>query len=247
MSSGFDKQITIFSQKGRLYQLEYAYAATKKPGLTSIGLKGENCVVLITQKKVSDKLVDPSFITNLHRIDKHLGMSTTGFSADARTVVMLAKNYMVDFEYKNGYKMSADLLSSKLAERAQLHTQYAHIRPFVCNSMIAGCDDEFGPQLYISSLFGTSISYKAAALGAKRHEVINLLEKEHTKYGIPVSEEETIYRGIKVLSQISSSETNLLLASEVEIGIVTQDNKEFRKLSEAEIDEILTVVAEREE
>jgi hypothetical protein len=82
---------------------EYAFKAVKSEGITSIGLRGDNCVVVVTQKKipvhlyhvlslcfcfivhiltsyltVQDKLVDPTSITHMFRVSDHIGCVVTG-------------------------------------------------------------------------------------------------------------------------------------------------------------------------
>lgn len=43
-----------------------------------MALKGQNVAVVATQKKISEKLVDPSTVTHLFRITKNIGSVMTG-------------------------------------------------------------------------------------------------------------------------------------------------------------------------
>ena len=48
--SSADKEITVFSKEGKLYQIEYSFNAVKNAGFTSLAVRGKDCVVAITQK-----------------------------------------------------------------------------------------------------------------------------------------------------------------------------------------------------
>ena len=61
-----------------MIQIEYAFKAVKIDGLTSIGIRGKDSVVLVTQKKVADKLIDPNSVTRMFKISDKLGCVMTG-------------------------------------------------------------------------------------------------------------------------------------------------------------------------
>ena len=60
MKVSADKEITVFSKEGKLHQIEYSFNAVKNAGFTSLAVRGKDCVVAVTQKKVPDKSIVPS-------------------------------------------------------------------------------------------------------------------------------------------------------------------------------------------
>jgi len=61
-----------------VFSIEYAFKAINQGGLTSIGVKGKDSAVVIVQKKVPDKLLDPSSISHLHCVTPNIGACMTG-------------------------------------------------------------------------------------------------------------------------------------------------------------------------
>ena len=83
----FEKLMKVFSPDGRIYQTEYAFKAVNMPGYTSISVKGNDAVVVCTQKKIPDKLIVADSVTNIFNISDSLGAVIVGSMPDARFVV----------------------------------------------------------------------------------------------------------------------------------------------------------------
>lgn len=240
--AGYDRHITIFSPEGRLFQVEYAFKAVKAAGVTSIGVKGKDSVCVVTQKKVPDKLLDQTSITHLFPITKFLGLLATGITADARSLVQQARNEAAEFRFKWGYEMPVDVLAKWIADKSQIYTQHAYMRPLGVAAMILGIDEEKGPQLFKCDPAGHFFGHKATSCGLKEQEAINFLEKK-MKNDAAFSYEETVQTAISALQSVLQEDFK---ATEIEVGVVRKDQPIFKVLSTEEIDEHLTAISERD-
>lgn len=241
-STGYDRHITIFSPEGKLHQVEYAFKAISAGNLTSVGIRGKDCSVVVTQKKVPDKLIDPETVTHMFAITSNIGCVATGLTADARVSVQRARFEASEFKYKYGYEIPVDYLTKRIADIAQVSTQQAFNRPFGVALIFIGIDPEKGPMLFKSDPAGYYIGYKATAAGAKEDDANNWLEKKFKKQ-LSLDNKQAIQMALNCMQATLSTE---LKKTEVEVGIVTTDKPQFRLLPEDEIEDHLTEIAERD-
>ena len=87
-----DTTMKVFAPDGRIYQIEYAFKAIQSFGQTSVAIRGTDCVVVCTQKKVPDKLIVADSITNIFNISDSIGTVMVGNMQDARIMVTQIRN-----------------------------------------------------------------------------------------------------------------------------------------------------------
>ncbi|KAH9607653.1 hypothetical protein KSS87_005989 [Heliosperma pusillum] len=235
--AGYDRHITIFSPEGRLFQVEYAFKAVKSSGITSIAVRGKDCVCVVTQKKVPDKLLDQTSVTHLFKITKFIGLLATGMTADSRNLVQQARQQAAEFRHKYGYEMPVDVLARWVSALYTLHpsarpqTTCVHLSHF-CHPVLRPCRPDLGLE---DDMNGCG---EATSAGSKDQEAINFLEKK-MKNDPAFSYEETVQTAISALQSVLQEDFK---ATEIEVGVVRSEDPAFRALSTEEIDEHLTAI-----
>jgi len=237
--SGYDRYLTIFSPEGRLYQIEYAVKAVEAGGLTSVGVRGKGCACVVTQRKVSDKMIEPASMTRIFNLSPKIGCVMTGLLADGRSLVARARQEATNFEYNNGFSIPVSHLAERIADIAQVNTQHAGRRTMAADMILCSIDDEKGAQLFQCDPTGYFMAYKATASGSKSQEAVSILERQVTQ---DMDFEHTVRCAIMTLQTTVSADFK---PDEIEVGVV-ENGKNFRPLTEQEIEEHLTAIAERD-
>ncbi|CDW87101.1 proteasome subunit alpha type-6 [Stylonychia lemnae] len=239
----FEKTMKVFSPDGRIYQMEYAFKAISQFGQTSIAVRGNDSVVVCTQKKIPDKLIVPDSVTNIFNVSDSRGVVLVGNMNDARYIVQWLRNNAAKFKFTNGYEIPVHVLAQKLGHHLQHFSQQAGLRPFCVNTTIVGMDEEFGAQCYRVDPSGQAIGFKCVSTGSKEQEAMTQLEKHYRKKEGNWDRKETIETAIQVLQTVISSDFK---ANEIEIGVASVGDVRFKKLTEQEIENHLNDLADKQ-
>ncbi|XBW36596.1 hypothetical protein QEN19_002168 [Hanseniaspora menglaensis] len=272
--SGYDRHITIFSPEGKLFQVEYAFkAAINQTNLNSLAIVNEagNVSVIINEKKVTDKLMEPETITYLFKVTDNIGIVVNGAIPDAKNFSLRCKSEAADFQYKNGFEIPMDLLCKRMSNLAQVYTQRAYMRPLGVIVTFVSFDDEKDAMIYKMDPAGFYCGYSATATGPKQQELNSHLEKLLKKKQLKESRPNELERkyddedderienegqqtldknsweylvenGIKIMSEVLGQDYK---QQELEIGVASKDTG-FFKLSVDQIEQRLAAIAEQD-
>jgi len=166
----------------------------------------------------------------------------TGMIADARAQVQRARQEAAEFRYKFGYEIPVSYLAKRVADMSQVYTQHAYMRPLGVSMILIGIDEEVGPQLYMCDPAGSYVGYKACCAGQKDQETRNFLEKKF-KSDPKLDADKTIKMAINALQTVLAEDFK---AADIEVAVVTAADQRFRTLSQEEIENHLTEIAEKD-
>ncbi|TAQ84089.1 hypothetical protein B7494_g7579 [Chlorociboria aeruginascens] len=247
MESAFISRLTviIFPETTRLtsWNAEYALNAVNQ-GVTSLGIKATNGIVLATEKKSSSPLIDPPSLSKVSLITPNIGMVYSGMGPDYRVLVDKARK-VSHTDYKRIYNEypPTRILVQDVAKVMQEATQSGGVRPYGVSLLIAGWDDGIepeteeisgteahpdekkpsgktggvlkgGPMLYQVDPSGSYFPWKATAIGKSATSAKTFLEKRYTE-GLEL--EDAVHIALLTLKETIEGEMN---GETVEIGIV---------------------------
>jgi len=233
----YDRAITVFSPDGRLFQVEYAREAVKR-GTTTVGLKFKNGVVLIIDKRITSRLIEPISIEKIFKIDEQIGCATSGLVADARVLVDRARIEAQINKITYGESTSVEILVKKICDFKQNYTQYGGVRPFGTAMLVAGVDDK-GEHLFETDPSGALMEYKAGSIGAGRNTVMEMFEEE---YKDNFTLDKSINLGLRSLDAATEGGLN---APAIEIATVTRTQNFERMESDKVLKYVNTVLKKK--
>ncbi|KAL0222202.1 hypothetical protein RCL1_002056 [Eukaryota sp. TZLM3-RCL] len=236
-SSEYDHGVNTFSPEGRLFQVEYAIEAIKL-GSTAIGIRTDEGVLLVVEKRVSSSLLEPTSVQKVAEIDRHIGLALSGLTADARTLTDHAR-----IEAQNHWFSYNELMPTKAVAEAvgDLAINFADedaeerimSRPFGVALLFAGVDNG------VSSLFhmdpsGTVIEWDAKVIGQASESAQTQLEEKYFK-GISFAEAEEL--ALSILKEVMEEKvTNV----NIDIGSVRVDTGVFHLYTTEEVSAALS-------
>jgi proteasome alpha subunit len=225
---GYDRAITLFSPDGRLLQVEYA-KKTVKQGSTAIGFTCKDGVLLVTDKRIVDKLIVAEAVEKIFQVDEHIIATASGILSDAR--VLIERAQLKAQQNRVTYDNPIDTLSivKDISNLAQMCTQSGGLRPFGVSLLIAGIDED-GAKLFETDPTGIFFQYRAIVIGEGETEVQEILYKD---YNENLTIEECLKIAIKALTKFLDKEFSV---ERVDAAFIKTENPVITKVDKLKIE-----------
>jgi len=228
---GYDRAITMFSPDGRLLQVEYA-KKTVRLGNTAIGMVCKDGVLLVTDKRIVDKLVIPEAVEKIFKIDDHIMATAAGILSDAR--VLVEQGQVKAQQHTLTYDTPVDVVTivKNICDLKQMCTQSGGLRPFGVSLLIAGID-EGGKKLFETDPTGIFYQYKATVIGEGEPDIEEMLYKE---YKDSMTIEEGLKLCMKALKKVLTENFN---ADRIDAAYIDEKDKIMRKVDREKIKKLI--------
>ncbi|SCV01996.1 LAME_0G19900g1_1 [Lachancea meyersii CBS 8951] len=247
MADRYSFSLTTFSPSGKLGQIDYAFTAVKQ-GVTSLGIRATNGVIIATEKKAASSLALSDSLSKIAQITPDIGAAYSGMGPDFRVLIDKSRK-VAHTNYHRIYNEypPTKILVSEVAKIMQEATQSGGVRPFGVSLLVAGHDEHNGYTLYQVDPSGSYFPWKATAIGKGSTAAKTFLEK---RWNDELELEDAIHIALLTLKESVEGEFN---GDSIEIAVVGEENQQllgftgddsvkgprFRKLSAQEINDRL--------
>ncbi len=226
---GYDRTSIMFSPDGRLLQVEYA-KKTVKQGSTAVGITCKDGVVLVADKRITEKLIVSESIEKIYQIDDHIGATPSGLLSDGRILIeraqLLAQQHRVTYDEP----VTTETLVKEICDLKQLYTQVGGARPFGVSIMLAGVGDR--PHLFVTDPAGIFFEYRATAIGEAENEVKEILTKQYKE---TMTMEEGLKLGVSSLKKSLGKDFDI---SRVDGAYISNSDRQFKRYGREELNKL---------
>lgn len=222
---GYDRAATMFSPDGHLLQVEYA-EKTVRLGSSSIGIVCSDGVVIISDRRINDKLILPESANKIYEIDSHIISSAAGILSDARILIEKARIVAQQNRVTYDSPIEVEEIIREIANTKQQFTQYGGARPFGV-ALIVGGIDRNEPRLFSSDITGNYFSYNAMAIGENDERIKEILR---IKYNKNLNISGGIKLALDIFKEILGKNFEI---SRFDIAYINKDEKKIKKLDDS--------------
>lgn len=233
----YDRSNIMFSPSGELLQVSYARKSIER-GATTVGVRTNHGIALVVEKVNGGKLAVPESFKKIFLIDDHIGVATAGLISDAEVLIDIAR-----FEAQRNFAsydepIDVNTLTKKICYHMQSYTQYSGMRPYGTALLVAGYDKDGQPRLFETDPSGSMFEYKATAIGSNAEASIGIMEN---LYEDDMDLDDGVL--LAILSLHNSGEKTFN-PKQIEIGVIEEDTKMFKKLSVEEVKKYSEMIKE---
>ena len=223
--------VNTYNMDGRIVQVEYAMK-TMNTGSTTLGIRLQDSVIIVSEKKITSNLQLIKNKTNHFKIYDTILAGVSGITGDAPTNIKKCRNICINHEkiYKEQMeipKIMEEICSLVLRFGEEKFENKIYSRPFGVSILIAAY--QYRPILYHIDTSRSNLEYKARSVGSA-HEIVenrNYLEDSIHKFN---TEKEALQASLEILGSVLKEK---LTENNVEVSIV--DKNGIRNLEPNEI------------
>lgn len=218
--SRYDKALSVFSPDGRIFQVEYAQAATEK-GSPVVFFSDAKTIGVAIEKRAETKhrILDDQ--DKFKEIEKNIYLSFAGMWPDSIVLIDQALLIARKYAYNTGRRIDILKLVLELSDFVQKYTITGGSRPFGVKLVMFGFTRDKVPVISLIEPDGNYSMYRAGAVGHKSKETFEALEELQPDTPPLVAVSHTLYRMAQkdsrkmTVYEISPDTVSLLSASKV--------------------------------
>lgn len=173
--TGYDLSTSMYSQDGRIFQIEYAQKSVETAE-TVLAIQCSDGIILASEKIKKSPLQVIDSNKRIFNVDKHIGFAITGRLPDGLVVLERARKEAENYRDFFGLPITGKILTERISNYIHAHTLYGQFRPFGIAITIASFDkgQHF---LYMIDNSGIFRKYYGVATGKGKQVAKTFLEK----------------------------------------------------------------------